>query len=397
MDPIWLLILLPIAAASGWVVATTSRFQWPMRNPVPTVYLQGINYLLNDQHDKALELFFGGLDVDSKTIEIHLTLGNLYRQRGEIGRATLIHKKLVERSDLTGEQRSQAFFELGHDYYAAGILDRAEQVFKELMQGGRYREQAHDLLREIYEQEREWEACINITNSLSRISSHDYSSLLAQYHCEQAEQSIREGRYDRAEEFVKSALDIEQDCVRAILQSGRIKAIRGDHESAIQIWRSIAFKNPSYVPETVSLVTESYQSLNRPHELAEFLHAAAESEEDAQLAVAYIDILESLNENQQAEEYLTNWIRKYPSLHCLHRLILLKLKDAISSVPDDFELIETMIRKEIDPSRRYQCQRCGYTVKTLHWQCPSCRGWNLFLSQRSSQTTVNKKAISAET
>ena len=396
MDPVWLLVLLPIAAASGWIAAIASRFQWPMRNPVPTVYLQGINYLLNDQHDKALELFFGGLDVDSKTIEIHLTLGNLYRQRGEIGRATLIHKKLVERSDLTGEQRSQAFFELGHDYYAAGILDRAEQVFKELMQGGRYQEQAHDLLREIYEQEREWDNCINITNSLTRISSRDYSPLLAQYHCERAEEAIREGRYSKAEEYVKAAMDTEGDCVRAILQSGRIKAIRGDHTAAIEIWRSIESNSPRYIPETVSLVTESYQSLQRPRELANFLRSTAESEEDAQLAVAYIDILESLNEKQQAEEYLTKWIRKYPSLHCLHRLILLKLKDSISSVPDDFELIQSMIRKEIDPSRRYQCQRCGYTVKTLHWQCPSCRGWNSFLSQRSSQTTVDSKAIKAE-
>ena len=394
MDPVWLLVLLPIAAASGWLASAASRFQWPMRNRVPAVYLQGINYLLNDQHDKALELFFGGLDVDSKTIEIHLTLGNLYRQRGEIGRATLIHKRLVERSDLTGEQRNQAFFELGHDYYAAGILDRAEQVFTELMQGGKYQEQAHDLLRDIYEQEREWDNCIRITRSLSELSASDYAPLLAQYHCEKAEESIREGRYNKAADFVAEALAVDERCVRAILQSGRIKAIRGDHAAAIKTWRLIEETDPKYLPETVSLVTESYKVLNQPRELADFLKITAETETDAQLAVAYVDVLESLNEGQTAEQYLTWWIRQHPSLYCLHRLILLKLKGAISSIPGDFELIETMIRKQIDPARRYQCQRCGYAVKSLYWQCPSCRGWSTFVSQETAQTVVDTKATS---
>ena len=385
MDPVWLVLLLPVAAASGWLAATVSRFQWPIRNRVPAVYLQGINYLLNEQHDKALELFFGGLDVDSKTIEIHLTLGNLYRQRGEIGRATLIHKRLIDRSDLTGEQRNQAFFELGHDYYAAGILDRAEKVFTELMEGGKYQEQAHDLLRDIYEQEREWDNCIKITGRLSRISTHDYSHLLAQYHCEKAEEALREGRYGIAEDFINSAIDADDSCVRAIIQSGRIKAIRGHHEAAIEIWKRIENIDPKYTPETVSLITESYKVLDRPRELAEFLRETAESETDPQLAVAYVDILESLDEVESAIEYLTDWIRRHPSLYCLHRLILLKLKGTVSTVPSDFELIESMIQKEIDTSRLYRCKRCGYTVKSLHWQCPSCRGWTTFEGKRGTK------------
>ncbi len=391
MDPIWLLLLLPVAAVSGWVAATISRFQWPIRDTVPPVYLQGINYLLNDQHDKALELFFGDLDVDSKTIEIHLTLGNLYRQRGEIERATSIHKQLIERDDLPGEQRNQAFFELGHDYYAAGILDRAEQVFKELMQSSRYREQAHDLLREIYEQEREWDNCIRITNSLNRISSRDYSSLLAQYQCEQAEEAIRVGRYDMAEEYVGAALETERNCVRATLQSGRLKAIRGDHKAAIDTWRTIEATNPRYISETANLVMESYKSLQEPRKLAEFLRHTAETEEDSQLAIDYVDLLVSLDEDMKAKEYLTQWIRKKPSLHCLHRLILLQLKDSESTKSGDYDLIEAMIRKESNPTRNYQCQRCGYTVKTLHWQCPSCRGWNSFVNLRPSQISVDTK------
>ncbi len=392
MDPIWLILLLPVAAASGWLAATASRYHWPLRNRVSDVYLQGINYLLNDQHDKALELFFGGLDVDSETIEIHLALGNLYRQRGEIGRATEIHRNLIERTDLKGEQRNQAFFELGHDYYAAGILDRAEQVFKELMQSRLYREQAYDLLREIYEQEKEWVKCIGITDRLNRISSQNFSPLLAQYHCEQAEEAIQKGQYDKAEEYVGAALNIEEDCARAILQFGRIRAIRGDHEAAIRIWRTIELTNPGYVSEIANLVIESYQSLQRPRELAEFLKNTAESEEDANLVVSYVDVLESLGENEKAMAYLVEWTRNHESLHCLHRLMLLKLKYSNNTGPDDFKLIEAIIRKESNLARHYQCQRCGYTVETLHWQCPICRAWSSFVNQRATQLAIESKA-----
>ena len=128
------------------------------------------------------------------------------------------------------------------------------------------REQAHDLLRDIYEQEREWDNCIKITGRLSRISTHDYSHLLAQYHCEKAEEALREGRYGIAEDFINSAIDADDSCVRAIIQSGRIKAIRGHHEAAIAIWKRIENIDPKYTPETVSLITESYKVLDRPRE-----------------------------------------------------------------------------------------------------------------------------------
>ena len=396
MDPAWLILLLPIAAASGWIAANSSKFQWRRRSKIPSVYLQGINYLLNEQHDKAIELFLDMLEVDSETIEIHLTLGNLYRRRGEIERATLIHENLIDRSDLTGEQKIQAIFELGYDFYTAGILDRAEKIFTELSKDGRYQEQASEILRDIYEQEKEWNNCIKITNNLNQISSKDYSPLLAQYYCEKAEEAIREGRYDQAQEYLKESTSIDANCVRAILQLGRVKAIRGDHQAAILIWRTIEQKNPEFVPETVGLVTESYKAIHKTGELTDYLRATAEAASDSELAIAYVDALEAQKKDESAEKYLINWIRNHPSVHCLHRLILLKLKTPAGFVPtSDFKLIEKLIHQEIDTARRYKCQRCGYSVKTLHWQCPGCRGWNTIVADRHSELPA--KSISLET
>ena len=383
MEPEWLILLLPLAAASGWFASNSLSFPWRKRNRIPSVYLQGINYLLNEQHDKAIELFLDMLEVDSETIEIHMTLGNLYRRRGEIERATLIHENLIDRSDLTAEQKKHAFFELGHDFYTAGILDRAERIFTELTDDSKFEEQAYEALRDIYEQEKEWDKCLKVTNKLNRSSSKDYSALIAQYYCEKAEEAIREGRYDVAEENIKESLSFDKHCVRAILQSGRVKAIRGDHESAISIWRELEQKNPKYVLETVDLVAESYKAIHQISELAEFLRTTAEATSDTDLAVAYVDALESQDKDDRAGEYLIEWTRSHPSLHCLHRLILLKLKESEGKRPSsDFMLIETLIRREMESARHYACLRCGYTVKTLHWQCPGCRGWNTIMATR---------------
>jgi len=377
MDPAWLLVLLPVAAASGWFAASASNIRFFKRKKVPAVYLQGLNYLLNQQNDKAIELFLNMLEIGRETIEIHLTLGKLYRRRGEIERATLIHESLINRSDLTSEQRLQALFELGCDFYAAGILDRAEKIFTELSEDSNYEEQTCEFLRDIYEQEKEWDKCIEITRELDRKSSKDYSSHLAHYHCEKVEKFIQQGAYDDAEAYSQEVATIAPNCVRAILQIGRIKAIRGDHRGAISTWRTLEQKNPEYVTESVGLVTESYKAIQAMDELTEFLKSTAEAASSVPLAVAYVDVLEAQQNHAMAEKFLIGWIRNRPSLHCLHRLILLKVKSSgDENLASDFMLIENLIRSELEVASRYECHQCGYTAKTLHWQCPGCRGWD---------------------
>ncbi len=382
MDPIWLVFLLPVAAASGWLARGGFTLSFRKRPKIPSVYLEGINYLLNEQHDKAIEIFINKLEVDSDTIEIHLSLGNLYRRRGDIERASLIHKNLMDRPDLNREHKVQAIFELGHDFYAAGILDRAENIFTELTQDTRYEERAYDVLRDIYEQEREWNDCIRMTNRLNRISSKDYSSLLAQYYCEKTEAAIQEGRYDAAEENISESLSANGNCIRAIIQSGRVKAIRGNHKAAIATWRTIQHKNPKFISETLDLIIESYKAIRETEELFDFLKKTAETNLDPQLAIAYVDVLEAHKEKENAEEFLADWIRKNSSLSCLLRFILMKIKSKDSEPNSDSMLIEGIINRQFKSGRRYECQCCGYSVKTLHWQCPSCRSWDTLTAAR---------------
>jgi len=161
------------------------------------------------------------------------------------------------------------------------------------------------------------------------------------------------------------------------LQIGRIKAIRGDHRGAISTWRTLEQKNPEYVTESVGLVTESYKAIQAMDELTEFLKSTAEAASSVPLAVAYVDVLEAQHNHAMAEKFLIGWIRNRPSLHCLHRLILLKVKSSgDENLASDFMLIENLIRSELEVASRYECHQCGYTAKTLHWQCPGCRGWD---------------------
>ncbi len=398
MDPVWLLILLPAAAASGWLAARAASFRRTERDHLSSVYLRGINFLINDQHDKAIEMFLGMLEADSETIEIHLALGSLFRRRGEIARATRIHENLIVRNDLTGEQRMQALFELGQDYYVAGLFDRAERFFGDLKRDSKHREPALEYLRCIYEQEKEWGSCIDVTRTLNRISSQGYHSILSQYHCELAEVAITEGRYEEAEKYIEDAIKIDRNCIRAILQSGRLKVIHGDHQSAVDTWRMIEHKQPQYVSEIVGLVTASYRTLGRSEELEEFLRMNAELINDAQLAIAYVDALESRQGREPAERFLTDWIRRNPSLQSLHRLILLKLRGNAhdSSNQQDFQLLEKMIGRAIEADIRYECQRCGFTVRNLHWQCPGCRSWNTIQCIKHRELASDSVALEAE-
>ncbi len=397
MDPIWLLILLPVAAASGWLTARVSSFRWAKHDHLSSVYLRGINFLINDEHDKAIEMFLGMLEADSETIEIHLALGSLYRRRGEIARATRIHENLIVRNDLTKEQRMQALFELGQDYYAAGLFDRAERFFGDLRRDSKHREQALEHLRFIYEQEKEWGSCIDVTRKLDSISTQDYSPILAQYYCELAEVAITEGRYGEAQGYIEDAMQTDRNCIRAILQSGRLNVIQGDHQRAIQTWRTIEDKQPKYVSEIVGLVTASYRVLGETAELEEFLRTNAESINDAQLAIAYVDALESRQGREPAERFLTDWIRRNPSLHSLHRLILLKLRGSARDTHlKDFQLVEKMIGRAIEADTKYECQRCGFTVRNLHWQCPGCRSWNTIQGVEKRELIAGGVTVDAE-
>ena len=218
MDPLWLLLLLPLAAASGWVTAKRERARPPRRRDLPEAYFKGLSLLLNEQPDKALQVFMEATEMDGETVEMHLALGNLYRRRGEIERATQIHRNLANRAGLDDELRQLALFELAQDYFKAGLFDRAETLFQDLREAPEHRESACRFLLQIYDQEKEWCDAIAVAEDLARISGEDWSESQAQYCCELVERSLADGKHAPAERQLEAAFQYDPHCVRAVIQ-----------------------------------------------------------------------------------------------------------------------------------------------------------------------------------
>lgn len=377
----WLLLLLPAAALSGYLAAVRGkpRGAGGGRRELPDAYLRGLNFLLNEEPDKAIEVFIHAISVDSDTVEMHLALGNLFRRRGEVERATRIHRNLVARAGLDRRQRAEALFELGQDYFKAGLLDRAESLFLELIRCGRHVERAQRYLLQVYELEKEWGKAIAAAHGLARRSGADCNAVTAQYHCEIAETALTDGDYETARRNAARAVDADRSCVRATMQLGRIEAALGRHRQAIRIWRRIEEQDARFIGEAANLVASSYEIINDGKGLDEYLHNAVEKHGHIRLVLALVARLEKQAGHRQAGEFLTGWLRRKPSLEGLRRLLEFRVRDASGDNRGDLELLRTLIERTVEKERNYECRNCGFTARFLHWQCPGCKNWNTFL------------------
>ena len=375
MDPIWLLLLLPTAAVGGWIMAKRDRNPASGAKKLPEAYFKGLSFLLNDQPDKALRLFLEVVEVDSETVEMHLALGNLFRRRGEIERATRIHQNLVARSDLEEELRTLALFELAQDYFKGGLFDRAENLFRELMEVPEHREQAGRFLLQIYDQEKEWSNAILVAEELTRISDQDLSDCLAQYCCELAEKAITEGRNGRAERYLESAFKYDPRCIRAVIQSGRMASMRANHNNAISIWRGLEHWAPQALGEVVDHVANSYAVLGDRKNYKLFLQGAVKNNPDARIITALVELVKQ-DGIEAGQALLVNLVRNHPSLEGLCELLKSHAAgDRPAREKKDFTMLADLLSQVLGQGRGYHCDTCGFSSNSLHWQCPGCKGW----------------------
>ncbi|MDA8364046.1 MAG: lipopolysaccharide assembly protein LapB [Gammaproteobacteria bacterium] len=376
IDLLWL--LLPLAAASGWLAARLDQKRHPGRTAkeLPSAYFKGLNFLLNEQPDKAIEVFIQMLEVDSDTVETHLALGNLFRRRGEVERAIRIHQNLIARPTLDKHQRSLALLELGQDYLKAGLFDRAENLFLELAEIRLHTEQALRFLVHIYQQEKEWDQAIAVSRRLARASGRSQDEVIAQFYCELAEQAFAEGNPTLARRLVGEAFGADRNCVRASILLGRLEVDAGRHREALKAWKRIEEQDPVYLGEVASLIAASYQAVNDEAGLYDYFGGLLRRHGGIALMLALADVIRSREGVRAAEEFVTGWLRRQPSVQGLHRLLDLNLVAADASAQADLNLLQGVIGQLLEQQQGYLCQECGFRGKALHWQCPGCHRWN---------------------
>jgi lipopolysaccharide assembly protein B len=377
-DLIWLLPLaLLLAVMSGyWAGRLDAKRQVAKSFDLPSAYFKGLNFLLNEQPDKAIEIFVQVLEVNSDTVETHLALGNLFRRRGEVERAIRIHQNLIARPTLDREQRTNALLELAQDYFKAGLFDRAENLFLELAEIRAHSEQALRLLLSIYQQEREWEKAIQTGRKLARVSGKAMHSVIAQYYCELAEQAYTKRNYAAAREALSQAFASDANCVRASILLGDVEAKEGRYREAIKAWQRVEIQDAHYFSEVAGRIAEAYRSLDDEQGLYEFFSDALNRHAGVSLSLTFADIIKRRDGTKAAEKFVAESLRRQPNVHGLHQLLELNLDQADGTAKRDLLLLKGIIEELRQQHQGYACQQCGFRGRTLHWQCPGCSRWN---------------------
>jgi lipopolysaccharide biosynthesis regulator YciM len=375
LEVLWL--LLPVAALSGWFAARRSAaVQGRHRDFADEEYFRGLNYLLDNRPDKAIEVFVRMVEVDQDTVETHLALGNLFRRRGEVDRAIQIHQNLIARSSLNQQQRARALLELGEDYMKAGVYDRAEGLFKELVDQQAFVSQALGHLSTIYQRERDWEAAIAVSHQVEQMAGRSANHETAQFCCELAELAHKRGDEAGAERLVRQARREDRNSVRASLLSARLKMARGRYRSAIRVLKTIETQDPGFIPEILPPLLTSYRALGCEDEAVSYLRGLLERHPTGYLTATLADLYERRQGARVAEEFLIEILRQYPSVPGLRRLMEIKLNDERAVARDHLAPVLEVGRVLLDGTLSYRCSECGFQGRALHWRCPGCQSWN---------------------
>jgi len=400
----WWLIFVPVLFALGWIAARVDvRHLLSESRTLPASYFKGLNFLLNEEPDRAIDAFVEVAKLDPETTELHFALGNLFRRRGEIERAIRVHQSLLARADLPAEEREHALLELAQDFLKAGMLDRAEAHFKQL-EGSRHALPALRALIRIYESEHDWPRAIDAVRVLRGLVDEPVPQLV-HYHCEQAQAALdatppridaAQAALDAADHAVETgnqnASQVSAASVaRIAMLRARLADAEGDPKRARLHLQSVLNGEPDYA----GLVSEA---------LLQNYRAAGEAEAGLALIARHYDAHPSLDVfntvfrelratagPRPAWAFAREALRAHPSLLGLDRLLEAELAseethsathDATHEAPADLALLRTLIHKHTQRLDRYACRACGFQARRFYWQCPGCNAWETYAPRR---------------
>jgi lipopolysaccharide biosynthesis regulator YciM len=378
----WQLLLVPLFFGLGWAAARLDIRQVVHESrALPRSYFQGLNFLLNEQPDKAIDSFLEVAKVDSQTVELHFALGNLFRRRGETERAIRMHQNLIDRPDLEESVRLHALSELGQDFLKAGLLDRAEEIFNRLV-GTSFEDEAKRNLLEIYQVEKDWQKAIDLARELPEVASQQQ---VAEFFCELAAGEIMRSRPDSARAFLESAMQQNRKCVRASLLQGDLLLQEENPEGAIAAWQRVEQQDPAYLALVAQRLLETYRKLERRDEGIALLRGYLEHYPSLDLLdVVYQSVLESAG-NEAAYRLVRDELQRNPTLLGLEKLMGARLPLVEPEVRTDIDLAKSIIAGYTQRLSRYRCNNCGFRARQFYWRCPACGGWETYPPRRSEE------------
>lgn len=373
-----LFLLLPIAAAYGWYMGNRSAQQDKQKhsNQISRQYVMGLNLLLSDQSDKAVDHFIELLQVDDDTIDTHLALGNLFRSRGEVDRAIRIHQNLISRSGLTIDQKNIALQQLAKDYMASGFLDRAEKIFEQLVEEPDHREAALQQLVAIYQQTREWHKATHYAQLLVKLGRKRMRTNIAHFYCEMAMQDQAEGERQEAISHFKRALSEDPKCVRASIALGKLYLESEDYHHTIKYLTPVIEQDIDFISEVLPTLADCYHHLGQEDELLEFLRQCIASKAGVSAELMLAQLVAQHDGSAAAQELLTRQLVKNPTMKGFFRLMDYHLINAEEGrAKDSLATLQKLVGEQLKVKPHYRCRKCGFSTHSMYWHCPSCKGW----------------------
>jgi len=374
-----LFLLLPLAAAYGWYMGHRSAVQEKQEHSdhLSREYVTGLNLILSNQSDKALDHFIELLQLDSEAIDTHLALGNLFQSRGEVDRAIKLHQNIIARSDINIDQKNLALQELANDYLIAGFLDRAENILVDLVDEPEHRKKALKQLLVIYQQTREWDKAIAVATALVKMGKTSLRVDISHFYCELAQISILDHDEYNARLLLKKAFSIDKKhAVRASLMLAQLDFNDEKYKLAIKSLEYILEQDIDFIGESLPLLVKCYDNINDHQGLIKFLNKCQSIVKNTRIIVLLAQYLAKDEGIEIAENYLKAQVLDHPSLKGIYELIRLHILEAEEGkAKESLKILLLLTEEQLKTKPHYRCQKCGFESKTLYWQCPSCKRW----------------------
>jgi len=373
----WLLFGLPVAFALGWLASRFDLRQWKReQRDSPKAYYKGLNLLLNEQHDKAIDSFIEAVQQDPDTSDLHFALGNLFRRRGEYERAVRVHEHLLQRADLPASERERAQHALAQDFMKAGLFDRAEQAFRAL-DGTVFDTEARLALLALHERSRDWRAAAEVAGKLERSGSGSFATRIANYWCELALEADARQQTAEADDALRRAREAAPQAPRPVIMAGQRARVHGDHREALQQWGTLIAAHPS----AFNLVAEDYADSAR--QLGESA-AAMERIEPLYQRAPTTDLLAALgrldDDSTRHRRRVLSHLQHQPSLTAARSLLQLAAGTPLDET--ESSALRDTVARAAKPLQRYRCAGCAFEAQHYFWQCPGCLGWDTYPPQR---------------
>ncbi|WP_286268820.1 lipopolysaccharide assembly protein LapB [Thalassotalea hakodatensis] len=373
-----LFLLLPVAMGYGWFMGRNSvkQSQQTAKQDLSIKYSTGLNYLLSNQQDKAIEYLLETLTLEDDTVEAHFAMANLFRKRGELDRALKVHEHLVRQKHLPTQAKQQAAYELGKDFLSAGLYDRAESMFHGLLKTKAFGLKSLNYLLQIYQSTNDWQQGIALKKVIVKSKDKKLLHVLANFYCELATVALDNDQFIDVIELLEEALKYDENSCRANWLLAQIYEKHQQYYEACQCYKAIYGQDSEFFPDVIDRMYYCFKELGELDSFYSFIKKVYDETGSSSALIEYLSYIEQKHSNKKAQDFLLTALKRRPTIKGFKHFIKMQMQDkSAENDTESLEMIKQLISAYLNVKQRYNCRTCGFNSSTHYWSCPSCHDW----------------------